>query len=124
MSIIDTKFVSKSWGYEEWLVNNEKYCGKILFVKRGKNCSWHLHNLKTETFHVLEGRIVLYHSMEDCMFNNEFNKNAAHMTILVPGDSFHIPVGMRHQFSASEDSKIIEISTQHFDDDSYRLVPS
>ena len=28
-------FVEKVWGHEEWIVNNELYCGKKLFVKKG-----------------------------------------------------------------------------------------
>jgi quercetin dioxygenase-like cupin family protein len=45
----------------------------------------------------------------------------SHWITLSRGDSFHIPVGMIHQFSALKDSEIIEISTQHFDEDSYRI---
>ena len=26
-------FVEKTWGSEEWIVNSEKYCGKILRFK-------------------------------------------------------------------------------------------
>ena len=46
------KFVPKGWGYEHWIVNKEDYCGKLLFFKKGKRCSWHYHKLKDETFHV------------------------------------------------------------------------
>ena len=43
-------------------------------------------------------------------------------TILHPGMNFHIPVGLRHQMEASEDSELFEFSTQHFDSDSYRVI--
>ena len=43
-------------------------------------------------------------------------------TILNPGNSFHIPVGLRHQIIALEDSNLFEFSTQHFEEDSYRIV--
>jgi hypothetical protein len=30
----EIKFVPKGWGFEKWIVNNEEYCGKLLyFVK-------------------------------------------------------------------------------------------
>jgi quercetin dioxygenase-like cupin family protein len=43
-------------------------------------------------------------------------------TILNPGSSFHVPVGLRHQVIALEDSNLFEFSTQHFEEDSYRIV--
>ena len=51
------KHVPKGWGYEKWIVNNEKYCGKLLFFEKGKKCSWHYHKLKHETFYLHSGRI-------------------------------------------------------------------
>ena len=42
----------KGWGYEKWIVNNDLYCGKVLFFERGKKCSWHYHKVKDETFYV------------------------------------------------------------------------
>lgn len=45
-------FVPKGWGFEKWIVNNEKYCGKILFFVKGKKCSYHYHEIKDETFYV------------------------------------------------------------------------
>ena len=49
------KFVSKGWGYEKWIVNCEKYCGKLLFIAKGKKCSWHYHRKKDEVFYVQSG---------------------------------------------------------------------
>lgn len=129
--LIDTRFVSKPWGYEEWIDNNHLYCGKILFVKRNKYCSWHFHEQKTETFHVLSGRVRLAYSPydiveEDGIMQFQYNTDilVSLSQTLVPGDSFHIPVGMVHRFYGLEDSKIIEISTHHEDSDSIRLLPS
>ena len=44
------KFVPKGWGHEKWIVNNEKYCGKLLFFEKGKRCSWHYHKEKKKHF--------------------------------------------------------------------------
>jgi hypothetical protein len=29
----------KGWGYEKWIVNKKEYCGKLLFIKKGRNNS-------------------------------------------------------------------------------------
>ena len=44
----DIKFVPKGWGFEKWIVNCEQYCGKLLYIAKGKKCSWHYHNKKDE----------------------------------------------------------------------------
>lgn len=59
------KIVPKGWGFEKWIVNNEKYCGKILYMVKDYKCSWHYHKLKDETFYVQSGKIILYYSTTD-----------------------------------------------------------
>ena len=56
---------SKGWGYEKWIVNNDLYCGKILFFERGKKCSWHYHKVNDETFYVQSGEILLRYGEYD-----------------------------------------------------------
>ena len=36
------KVVPKGWGFEKWIVNNEQYCGKLLYFIKGKpdRISW------------------------------------------------------------------------------------
>jgi hypothetical protein len=41
--------------------------------------------------------------------------------ILKKGDKFDIPVGLRHQMIALEDTELFEFSTQHLEQDSYRI---
>ena len=55
----------KGWGYEKWIVNNDLYCGKVLFFERGKKCSWHYHKVKDETFYVQSGEILLRYGEHD-----------------------------------------------------------
>ena len=43
-------------------------------------------------------------------------------TLLTEGDSFHVPVGMRHQMLGLTDVVMFEFSTQHFDEDSIRIM--
>jgi quercetin dioxygenase-like cupin family protein len=108
-------FVPKGWGWEDWIWNNNEYCGKKLFVKQGKRCSWHYHKLKDETFHVDSGEIVL-------LYGHDENILTASHVVLRAGHVFHVPRGLIHQFIANLDTVITEFSTQHFDDDSHRLI--
>ena len=111
----DIKFVPKGWGYEKWIVNKDEYCGKLLHIIKGKKCSWHYHKLKDETFYLQEGKILLKYSDED-------NIQESKQLILERGDKFHVYRGLRHQMFALEDSDLFEFSTQHFDNDSYRVI--
>lgn len=105
----------KGWGHELWIVNNEKYCGKLLFFNEGKRCSWHYHKVKDETFYLQSGKIELHYGSDP-----DFAKST--VRIMSPGDSMHIPVGMIHQMIALEQSELFEFSTFHMDEDSYRIT--
>ena len=48
-------------------------------------------------------------------------KGKTNVQTLVQGDVVTIPIGMPHQLEAITDGEIFEISTQHFDSDSYRV---
>ena len=106
------EFVPKGWGFEKWIVNNEEYCGKLLYFAQGRKCSWHYHKLKDETFYIQSGKILLKYSESDI---------PAFEVTLEPGDKFHIYRGLRHQMIALEDTELFEFSTQHFDEDSIRI---
>ena len=115
MTSSEIKFVPKGWGFEKWIVNCEEYCGKLLYFVKGKRCSWHFHKLKDEVFYWHSGKILLkYHHEDDIAL--------AHELILEKGDRFHVYRGLRHQMFALEDTELFEFSTQHFDEDSYRVI--
>jgi len=101
-----TEFVKKVWGSELWIVNSEKYCGKILTLKKGFRCSLHTHKIKDETFYILDGKVLM-----------EIGSQARTMK---EGEVVHMLPNVYHRFTGLEDSRIIEISTQHFESDSYR----
>ena len=105
----------KGWGYEKWIVNKPEYCGKLLYFSKDKKCSWHYHKLKDETFYIGSGKIKLLYGDNDDLKN-------AKVVILKKGDKFHVPVGLRHQMLALEDTELYEFSTEHFEEDSYRIV--
>lgn len=109
------KFVPKGWGFEKWIVNCDKYCGKLLYFAKGKKCSWHYHKVKDETFYVQSGKLILFYGEDD-------NIELAQKRVLRKGDKFHVPVGLRHRMYALEDTELFEFSTEHFDEDSIRVI--
>lgn len=109
----DMNFVSKSWGWELWVCNNEKYCGKKLFIKQGRWLSFHHHNIKDEVLFLESGKANFFYG--------EDTQSVRHQLMTV-GHAFHVEPGLKHQIHAIEDTVIFEFSTQHFDSDSYRTT--
>jgi rfaE bifunctional protein kinase chain/domain len=97
--------VRKEWGEEQWIVNKE-YCGKKLILRKNHRCSMHRHEEKDEVFYVQSGKVAM-----------ELNGKT---TTLYPGDFVHVAAGKQHRFTGLEDSEIIEFSTNHREDDSFR----
>jgi len=109
------KKVEKNWGYELWIHNDEEYCGKsLVFPKQGNHFSMHYHIKKKETWYIQQGSF---------QFNWIDVENGKHDSrIIKEGDSVVIERGLPHQLIALEDNSIVfEVSTQHFDEDSYRI---
>jgi mannose-6-phosphate isomerase-like protein (cupin superfamily) len=105
--------VPKGWGHEIVIVNNELYCGKVLVFKRGCKFSMHYHVLKQETWYVQSGSFI---------FNFiDTEHGTTHTMELSKGHGVTIPRGMPHQLHALTDGEIFEVSTEHFDSDSYRI---
>jgi mannose-6-phosphate isomerase len=104
--IFKMKKVEKVWGSEEWIVNNDRYCGKILNLTKGYRGSMHYHKNKHETFYILEGRVLMELDSE--------------RKVMFPGEVQEIRPYGKHRFTGLEDSKIIEFSTHHDDEDTYR----
>lgn len=115
------KYVIKGWGYEKWIVNKEEYCGKLLFFKAGKKCSYHYHKVKDETFYLQSGRMIIRYE-EEKTDGEDFCLSKCKTEILEAGQKFYVPVGMCHQMEAITDCELFEFSTQHFDEDSYRII--
>lgn len=104
------QIVKKVWGEEHWIVNCPEYCGKKMFLKKGMQCSLHYHKIKKETFYVESGLIRFILGL------NTF--------VMKPGDIVEIAPMVQHQFGGLEDSVFFEFSTEHFDEDNYRLTQS
>jgi len=106
----DIKVVPKEWGEEQWIVNNERYCGKKNLIKQNYYCSYHLHKIKEETFYILKGELEMVHQGK--------------YFVLKQGDTCHIKPNEYHSFRALQDTTFFEFSTQHLDEDNYRLTKS
>ena len=100
----------KIWGSEEWIVNTEDYCGKILNLNKGYRCSIHYHNAKDETFYLLREKVLI-------------EINGSEM-LMQEGDIQRIPPLTRHRFTGLKKSVIIEFSTHHEEMDSHRETQS
>lgn len=101
----------KIWGEEIWLVNNDDYCAKLLIVKKQHQCSFHMHKEKDETFVLQSGYVVM-----DVDYKERLMK---------PGQAVHIPPETYHRFAGlSDESVILEVSTHHSEEDSYRKTQS
>lgn len=114
----DRTHVAKLWGMEEWLVNNDKYCAKLLWITPGFQCSLHYHPIKTETFTALDGLTKV-----------EYYEGNKHYEVLLSGrrrDTLTLPAGTPHRFWSlgSTGGLLLEVSTPHSETDVVRLEPS
>lgn len=106
----------KIWGTETLMTNEDLYCSKFLKINYGFQCSLHKHFKKKETFSVLEGEVIL---------ETKINEDAPIITeILKPGDTRLIVPGMYHRFASKYGAIMLETSTNHSDDDVFRLEDS
>lgn len=108
------KRVDKVWGRERWITNTELYCAKILDISCGGCSSLHYHQVKDETFHILDGNCFL-------LLDNR-------LLTLGPGATIRIKPMVPHRFYCTLDMtlgcKVLEISTHHNDTDVVRLEES
>ena len=113
--VLKPEFHPKGWGHELWLANNEEFCGKVLQIRKGCKFSMHFHRDKREVFWLLQGRAELH------FINPE---DASEYSLpLSSGQCVEIPRLLPHQIRAIEDCQIIEFSTTHREEDSYRVRP-
>ena len=103
------KHVYKKWGYEKWLFNRT-YCVKLLTIKKSYRCSLHYHKIKDELFYIVSGLVLI-----------ELGQKKQTMK---PGQFVRIPPGKKHRFTGKKNSLMIECSTHHFENDSYRIEQS
>jgi mannose-6-phosphate isomerase len=99
--------VEKPWGYEIIYALTDRYCGKVLFIRKDEQLSLQFHRVKDEVIYIHEGRIEL-----------EIGDPGGPLDIEVvgPGHAFHIKPGTVHRWRALEDTVVLEVSTPDIDD--------
>lgn len=115
--------VSKLWGRELWHHNSGGYCMKTLELRTGAAGSLHYHKLKRETFLVTAGKVTLEIREPDA--EGKYGDTGTRLT-LMPGDSYTLEPCVAHRFSSygHAQATVVEASTEHKDEDVYRLEPS
>jgi sialic acid synthase SpsE/mannose-6-phosphate isomerase-like protein (cupin superfamily) len=96
--------------FEEWgaaILNciNREYCKKLIILLPGQKHPFHHHVKKEETFQVLHGSM-------DVRIGKETK-------LLKAGDMLTVERGLDHDFSSQEGVIFEEVSTTHFQDDSF-----
>ena len=107
--------VKKQWGDEYWIINTPDKCFKLMLIQPGKYGSLHYHKVKSESFKVLRG--TLYVERESKWTLNLYEK----FKYGVNHESIDIEHGVSHKFyTIDEPCLVLEESTFHSDDDTYR----
>jgi len=107
----EIEIIEKNWGEEQVVVNASTYCGKLLVVAKGWQCSLHHHKKKDETFYVQSGPVLI--QIGDRVF------------MAGCGEAFRVPPGTWHRFGAQlHPALLVEFSSHHNDDDVVRHEPS
>jgi mannose-6-phosphate isomerase len=104
---VDVRKVDKPWGHELVYALTDRYCGKIIFIRKGEQLSLQFHREKDEVVYVHEGRIEM--EIGD-------PGGALDIEVVGPGRAFHIAPGTVHRWRALEDSLVLEVSTPEVDD--------
>lgn len=109
-----SEIVQKPWGIEVHIANHNEYCLKYLIFLKDRQFSHHMHLMKKELWHCLYGKF-------ECVI--EYENEKKHF-ILNTGNKIEINPTVVHQLQAIENSILLEVSTRHYNEDSYRMVLS
>ena len=99
--------IEKPWGYEVLYALTERYCGKLLFIRKGEQLSLQFHRRKDEVIYVHEGRIELEVGEPG---------RTPDVEVVGPGRAFRFTPGTVHRWRALEDTTVLEVSTPDVDD--------
>ena len=106
MLVQDFNIVERPWGNFFQFTQNENTTVKLLHVKKGKSISYQYHDLRSEMWYVISGRVWVTKEVKDGILSH----------MLKPGDTETIQIREKHKLEGLEDSIILEISRGHFDE--------
>jgi mannose-6-phosphate isomerase-like protein (cupin superfamily) len=98
--------VDKPWGYELRFAHTDRYAGKLLWIRAGRQLSLQYHERKDESLYVQHGTMELV-----------TGRGAEQRTeMLEAGSARRILPGTVHRFRAVTDCLLFEVSTPELDD--------
>ncbi|MHB0975640.1 MAG: phosphomannose isomerase type II C-terminal cupin domain [Candidatus Aquicultorales bacterium] len=102
--------VDKPWGHYKQYALNKTCSVKMLTIESGQETSLHWHNLRTDTWVILDEGIMV-------QLGDEVHE--AHV-----GDEFYIPSGQVHRLKATKKTaRVLEIAFGYSnEDDTHRLA--
>ncbi len=97
------KKVEKPWGYElHWVPEGMPYMGKILHINAGCRLSLQVHDIKQESYWLLNG---------DCDLLMENSQGEMEVIHMQKGFGYTTHTGQKHRHQAVTDCDIVEVST-------------
>lgn len=97
----------KPWGTETVIAEWGDHLGKVLRYKAGHQGALQYHEHKDEAFHLFSGAAEVGYDRGDGVIE---------LVAMKPGQTFHIPPGAPHKFTAITDCVVFEIGNRVFDD--------
>jgi D-lyxose ketol-isomerase len=115
----DREYITRGWGFEEYLINCPEYCSKLLWITPGFQSSLHYHTVKKETFIALDGVIK-------CEYYPEPGMQVITTLVGARRDMLTLTPGTPHRFWSIGGcgGLVLEVSTFHDDADVTRMEPS
>ena len=96
------KKVDKPWGYElHWVPEGMPYMGKVLHIEAGKRLSLQVHDIKQESYWLING---------ECNLVIENNKGELETIKMEKGKGYTTYPGQKHRHQAVTDCDVIESS--------------
>lgn len=112
----------KSWGWEEWIVNNDLYCGKRLhFTVVNGATSLHFHMKKHETMYAEKGEFDIVIVDPETTIHRTHRLKKGDSIVIAPGTVHRIRCVHLEPQSIDGEAVLVEFSTHHEDSDSYRV---
>jgi mannose-6-phosphate isomerase len=108
---IQPRIVPKPWGREEWVVCNDRYVMKRLYVNQGHRLSVQYHDVKMETLTVAKGACWLLLGAE-----GDLDPGNAQRHLFSEGEAIHLNPQTIHTFEAIDDLVLYEVSTPELAD--------